>query len=241
MRGLILPRDTHEVVWTKEKIKKFWEFYENNSIFKEWFFAESGIRHIFNFSRGYISKDSKVLDIGIGTGILLKELQKFGCKCYGIDISEKNVENLKAKLPNVELRVGEVARIPYQDNTFDVIFMIELIEHLLLEDIIVGLREAGRTLKPRGYLIITTPYEEDLRKKMIICPDCGAVFHRVQHLHSFDKNKIKDLLVAANFKVIKCKIVSLQPLKVRMIKSILNFIRRKKHEGGQLFCVSQKQ
>jgi len=74
---------------------------------------------------------------------------------------------------------------------FDAVFMIEVLEHLLPEDIDKGLSEVWRVLKPKGYLVITVPYKEDLLKNMIICPECGAVFHRSQHLQTFDESKVK--------------------------------------------------
>lgn len=57
----------------------------------------------------------------------------------------------------------------------------------------LGLRGA-RVLRPGGRFVLTTPHEEDLGAHKVACPECGAVFHRVQHLESVDAASLRALL-----------------------------------------------
>lgn len=47
-----------------------------------------------------IEEEKKILDVGIGTGLLTSELYKKGGEIYGIDFSDKMIELAKLKIPN---------------------------------------------------------------------------------------------------------------------------------------------
>src|SRR5690554_2420045 len=47
-----------------------------------------------------LKNDIKILDLGVGTGLLTKELYKNGAKVYGVDFSAKMLEIAKKKMPN---------------------------------------------------------------------------------------------------------------------------------------------
>ena len=65
------------------------------------------------------------------------------------------------------------------------------LEHLDDATLAAGLTEVGRVLKADGHLIGTVPYREDLSASMVVCPDCGKVFHRWGHERSFDKDDLR--------------------------------------------------
>jgi ubiquinone/menaquinone biosynthesis C-methylase UbiE len=75
-----------------------------------------------------------------------------------VDIEPVLVEKLKAKvgrlgLDNVEARVGDACALPFDDGTFDVVFLISVLGEI--PDPVGALREARRVLKPDGVLSIT--------------------------------------------------------------------------------------
>jgi ubiquinone/menaquinone biosynthesis C-methylase UbiE len=109
-----------------------------------------------SYNRWYAPIDSmifsgeKVLEIGCGRGSYLRELRKKGCYVEGIDyynIDDKS----KLKIYKVDL---ECEDFPMKDNSFDVVLMVETIEHLV--NPYKSLREIKRVLKPNGRLIIST-------------------------------------------------------------------------------------
>jgi len=112
-----------------------------------------------------IKKGEKVLDIGFGTGWVLERMVPLvGTEhvTYGLDYSQgmKNVtlNNLKKKNleASVDLVTANVKKMPYPDNSFDVVFVSFLIDLLPLEDIPKALTEIKRVLKPNGRFIIVS-------------------------------------------------------------------------------------
>ena len=71
--------------------------------------------------------------------------------------------------------------------------------------------ELARLVRSGGYLIITTPNEEDIKENCLICPECGCEFHRGQHIHSFDQIKLADTVSQFGFVPVFCKPVMILP------------------------------
>lgn len=95
----------------------------------------------------------KILDIGCGTGGLLRELTECG-ECQGLDLSEEALEYCRAKgLKNVGK--GSAENIPFPDNSFDVVLVLDVLEHI--EDDAAALKEIRRVMKNEGVAIITVP------------------------------------------------------------------------------------
>jgi len=99
-----------------------------------------------------------VLDIGCGNGALLAEIRKLGSwKLYGIESSESAVSLARGQ--GFDVRLGDATVDPatlFERHTFDLIVSAEVIEHVY--DPRGLLREAHNLLKPRGRLLLTTPY-----------------------------------------------------------------------------------
>jgi ubiquinone/menaquinone biosynthesis C-methylase UbiE len=105
-----------------------------------------------------INKEQTVLDIGCGAGIFSAEMAKVAKKAYGMDYSETNiraVRNRYSAIKNLEFKVGDATKLPFEDNYFDAILATELIEHV--EDDNAFVRECQRVLKKGGVLAVTTP------------------------------------------------------------------------------------
>ncbi|MFH1754019.1 MAG: class I SAM-dependent methyltransferase [Candidatus Omnitrophota bacterium] len=98
----------------------------------------------------------KVLDIGCGTGELAKKLSsRFkNANVNGVDISETMIEKASAKNMDkaVSFRVGDVEKLPYKENSFDVLTCSHSFHHYPNKD--KALSEMHRVLKPNGHLMI---------------------------------------------------------------------------------------
>lgn len=99
---------------------------------------------------------SKVLDVGANSGEIMKLLmEKRQCSVWGIDMSELAVA--KAKEKGMDVQIGDAENLPFEDNEFDVVLMLETINHI--HDPKKALEEARRVLKPTGFLIGSCPHK----------------------------------------------------------------------------------
>jgi len=51
----------------------------------------------------------KVMDVGVGTGMLSRKLAEDGCRIYGVDISEEMIKRAKSRIPNGEFDVVDIS------------------------------------------------------------------------------------------------------------------------------------
>lgn len=99
---------------------------------------------------------AKILDVGCGMGRLYDTASSHGLQYSGIDISEGQVEEGKRLHPQADLRVGSMLQLPYADASFDAVFIVASLHHLLTpEERAQAVAEAQRVLKPGGRAIVT--------------------------------------------------------------------------------------
>src|SRR3989344_2279706 len=117
---------------------------------------------INNFYKNLLSaiKDLKIesaLDVGCGEGFTLNKLSesKIGKRLEGVDYLETAIELGKKTHPNLILGQGDIYKLKYQGNSFDLVMATEVLEHL--EDPKKGLRELIRVSKK--YLLLSVPNE----------------------------------------------------------------------------------
>src|SRR3989344_1014467 len=143
-----------------------------------------------NFSD--ISERLNILDVGCGTGIMLKKLSKFGT-IYGIDPSKKALDFCKKRNLN-NVREGTIQHIPFQDCTFDVVTVLDVLSSKHVSNDIQGLKEVKRVLKPDGVVVITDSAMKCLRSRH------DAAFHIRER---YSKNQLRNKLEAAGFTVMR--------------------------------------
>jgi ubiquinone/menaquinone biosynthesis C-methylase UbiE len=107
----------------------------------------------------------KVLDVGCGLGRLIYDMgAEYGAdndlEFYGVDINPLrikicDIKKQKYKNVNANFSVGLITELDFPENTFDVLFCIEVMEHL--KDYDKAAQEMYRVLKPGGIAIVTTP------------------------------------------------------------------------------------
>lgn len=104
-------------------------------------------------------KPKRILDAGCGRGFYLYGINsyKFVKEIHGIDINEKYLKIAKNinQDKRVKIKKSNIYKLPYENNSFDLIICSEVLEHL--KDDKKALKELHRVLKPNGKLIITVP------------------------------------------------------------------------------------
>lgn len=146
-------------------------------------------RVVINCIQNYLKKkNTKILDIGCGTGKNLEGLKKFGM-AYGLDNSKEAIAFCKKRgLKN--LKLGKAEKIPFKSNSFNIITLLDLLEHT---DDNKTLQEVYRVLEKNGLLIITVPAFSWLWS------DWDKVLH---HKKRYNKNDVINILKKNNFTVV---------------------------------------
>ncbi len=104
---------------------------------------------------------SRVLDVACGNGTLLSMLtKKFGITGFGVDISEKMIENARLKYPEMIFETAGCEKIPFEDRSFDIMTVCAAYHHF--PDGKAFAAEANRLLKTGGCLYIADIYYPDL-------------------------------------------------------------------------------
>lgn len=94
----------------------------------------------------------RLLDIGCSTGTAVEIFRGLGIDAEGIDPSPPAVEVGRAR--GLTLYEGYLEDLQFSDDSFDVLTMYEVIEHL--PDPVSMLKECHRILKPNGVLLVGT-------------------------------------------------------------------------------------
>lgn len=104
-------------------------------------------------------KNTRILDIGCGDGVLTCKLAEQGAFCLGLDSSFdaiKYAESISTKSKHkIFFSHGSCYNIQFKTNCFDAVVCSDVIEHLSKPEIL--LNEIRRILKPEGIAIISTP------------------------------------------------------------------------------------
>jgi SAM-dependent methyltransferase len=151
-----------------------------------------------------VKKDTKrVLDVGCGNGNHTIFLAELGYDVYGIDISSEAIDIAKAwfnkKGLEADLRAGDVERLPYEDDFFDLIISDAVLDHMLFSKAKKVMSEIKRTCVKGGYVFITLRSTEDSefgrgKKEGPNTFELAGGYEKGLIQHYFDLEEIKELL-----------------------------------------------
>jgi len=102
--------------------------------------------------RTWLEPGWRALDVGCGAGAFLRLVAERGCVPHGIDASEALVAFARTRLPNADLRVGEMEDLTWRDDSFDLVTGFN--SFFFADDMVVALRQAGRVAKPGAPVVI---------------------------------------------------------------------------------------
>lgn len=156
-------------------------------------YIKLGLKEKMNpFYVKYLS-GKKLLDIGCGRGeFLAREPENF----TGADIDPALVKLCNEK--GLKAQCMSALKLEFQDNSFDVVYAAQLIEHFAPPEAALFLKEAGRVLKPGGIVYLTTPGVRTVWNTFShIRPYPPDSFVKI--LNSATENYIRDEQVALSF------------------------------------------
>jgi len=102
------------------------------------------------------SQSQLILDLGCGTGLLFQHIAKSTKLVVGIDISSKILQEAKKRikqLPNAAVIRADADHTPFQNQTFDQVFAITLLQNM--PNPLKTLREIKRVARPQSTIIVT--------------------------------------------------------------------------------------
>lgn len=109
-----------------------------------------------------VTRGSRVLDVGCGSGDVLAQAQFRGATVSGIDLSSALLEIAGDRLPDADLRVGDMKELPFEDGAFDAVVYLNSL--MFASDPVESLREAKRVLAPDGRLAVGLWAEEEINE-----------------------------------------------------------------------------
>ncbi len=134
--------------WTRSKLEyneEFWNTYANENESRN---NEEFAKFLTELARSLHC--TSVLEIGCGTGI---DLRKFDdtFEIHGLDLNEHALEIAKKNIPKGKFQKGDIAKIPFGDNTIDFIFTHKLLNYLDDDEVTNGVNEMFRI--SRKYIV----------------------------------------------------------------------------------------
>ncbi len=102
----------------------------------------------------HIRPGERVLDVGAGTGTLVRLLYEKGAHVTGIDADPRILEIARKKVPEVKFVEGNAQSLPFPDGSFEVVTSSLVFHHLHPQAKRAALREIHRVLRPGGRLIL---------------------------------------------------------------------------------------
>ena len=175
-----------------------WGYYDR--VFRRCAGIQSKWHHLkFARIRSEMSNYDTHLDIGCGPGTFIGTL-KSSALSVGVDIAENQIAYAQSRYgsPNHQFKCFDSIPLPFEAGTFQVVTMIELIEHLSMKDNFALMREAFRVLQPNGLILVSTPNYASLWPLVEgLVNRFGEISYEHQHITRFNRSSLDAFLQQA--------------------------------------------
>lgn len=148
------------------------------------------------FLAAKLPDNARLLDVGCGYGFFLSEMKALsGIKVSGVDVSKTAVSYATGR--GLDVRLGTLDTIKFDDNAFDAVTMFYVLEHI--PDPARALREVRRILKPGGALLLRLPHTTPIVRILSIFGIRNNLYDPPFHLNDFSAKTIGALLTKTGF------------------------------------------
>ena len=162
-----------------------------------------------------IPKDVKTIaDIGCGDGTISNKL-KDGFDLVAADRSLNALQFVESKRINVS-----ADNLSFKNNSFDLIFSSEMVEHLPDDIFTKAIAEMKRVSDK--YIFLTFPNDENIKKQVTQCPKCSYKFNKSYHLRTINIDLIRVL-----FTEYKVNLTFEYGAKIRDYNKVLNSLKHR--------------
>jgi len=145
-----------------------------------------------------------VLDVGCGTGRLVRFLNLSGFRAQGCDNQTAALKLARKINPPKNIVRASASRLPFIKSTFDLITSISVIEHLTPYQSQQFISASWRILKPRGYIFLITPnFVSPLR---LILGKRWFGYSDPSHIQFFTPSSLANLLKLNGFGSVTCRL-----------------------------------
>lgn len=158
---------------------------------------------------GLCTKGQKVLDLGTGTGVLPRNMYKYGAEFVGADISENQIAYARQLSADngmdIKYVVASAESIDFPDNTFDTVTACQCFMYFNKD---IALPKIHSILKSDGHFCILfmayLPFESEIASKseeliLKYNPDWnGAHYNPNKKIHTLTPDWCKDMFIVEN-------------------------------------------
>lgn len=176
-------------------------------------------RHV-RFLARRVPRGGRILDVGCGRGVLLKELARRDFEAHGFEVSPSAAEGVDSR---IAIRIGDdLSEASYPSANFDQVIIWHVLEHV--SDPRGTIEEIHRILKPGGEIVVAVPNFSSLQARW----SGPAWFHLdlPRHLYHFPATGLKKLLSECGFRVESQHHFSLRQNPFGWLQSALNKLTR---------------
>ena len=149
---------------------------------------------------------NKVLDLGCGTGVILKEISSINSdvELFGLDLSENMIAKATQRLgTTANLSVGDAENLPYADNTFDLVCCVESFHHYPNPK--KALSEINRVLKNGGLFLLCDTWTRSPIRQIL---NFFIRFSSDGDVHIYSENEISKLLKVTRFEMVSWNLIT---------------------------------
>ncbi|MGD8484186.1 MAG: class I SAM-dependent methyltransferase [Thioalkalispiraceae bacterium] len=173
---------------------------------------------------GSLQDTPRILDLGCGQGHITEKIRQSldRAEITGLDYSVSAIEYAHEHFPEIDFAVGDAYNNPYSPGYFDVVICNNLWEHV--PDPLHLLSRIKRTIKPGGYLIISTPSRYRIGNLIRVLRGKPVTFMSKHHVTEYTVGQVKEQLGYGGFEVkeVKTKPIPAWSIKMSIARSIFS-------------------
>ncbi len=118
---------------------------------------------VLPYIKKYVKKEDRILESGCGLGRWVRYLHEFKYNVTGLELSQKAVDFIKKKWPDLKIQQGDAENSPFGDSSYEIVISLGVVEHWV-EGPEAPLKDIYRVLSKGGIGIITVPCLNKIRK-----------------------------------------------------------------------------
>lgn len=147
------------------------------------------------------AQPASLLDAGCGEGETLDRISDLlPTDVAGVDLNPESVDFATGRVPNADLRVGDITALPFEDDRFETVLCLEVLEHL--EDPAAAIDELSRVCAKD--LVISVPHEPWFRLGSLARGKYLRGFgNHPEHINHWNPSSIREILPATKVETVR--------------------------------------